>query len=350
MAKRERKESKGPEEPKKLLDEGKELLDKGDWAKAMKVLSQAVGLLDTTMDDDKERTAYAQTLIKMARADTRMGNFDSAKKHYEHALKIGKELDDAAIEAGAYRGLGYLHLINNELDEALDVLRHAQEEAKNAGDNALIGAISIEVGLVYHRKQDLTMAKAEYTKAIVFLGSTDKKSELIRAYTNLGDAHMRSGELEEAIDRCRQAMDLADAVGDLSMKGAAGTGVAECFAKMGEIAIAKDYLDKAIEVLADIGDNLLLAQAYIAYGMVCTLEEDYDCAQNWLDKGLELERSLGSSYGEGQALIEISNMHKAKGEMDEARTALEKAIECLKLAKHPLEVKRAEDLLRSLTR
>jgi tetratricopeptide (TPR) repeat protein len=284
----------------------------------------------------------------MARADTRMGNFESAWKHYEHALKLCRESGNLACEAKALRGIGYLHLIHNELDESLEVLNEALDKAKKVGDNTVRGTICIELGLVYHRKRDLDLAKSHYTQAIVFLGSTDRKSELIRAYCNIGDAHMRLGELEEAIDRCRQAMDLADAIGDLSMKGAAGTGVAECFAKMGEIDIAKDYLNKSIKVLEEIGDNLLLAQAYMAYGVTCTFDKDFDNAKTWFNKALELETALGSSYGEGQTLIEIANMHIAKGEKEEAKKALEKAIESLKLAKHPEEIKRAEDLLKTL--
>jgi tetratricopeptide (TPR) repeat protein len=336
-----------PKNAIELIEKASALIEKGEWTKAIELYKEAIGDVDKAVDSKEEKEIFAQALVQMADILTRMGKFEPAMEYFRHARDLYTGTDNKVGIIQALRGMGYIHMQNHEMDKAFDIFRQALSKAKDAKNMELIGTLTVDIGLTHHRQLDYNMAIIEYTKAIIALGSTQNTFQLVRAYNNMGDAHMQLGELEEALERCRQAMDLADTVGDPRMKGVV-IGMAECFARMGDTAIARDYLDKSLGTLERIQDRLLLTQAYTAYGLTCSLEDKHNEAKGWFHKAITMSREYALKLQEGRTLLEVANMYKRMDRTEDAKQAIDRAIRILQDCGHTEMVDKARSLKATL--
>lgn len=242
---------------------------------------------------------------------SRDNQWQAAADEVDSLISIDSTNLDLYIEQGQY-------LTNAE----------AWEEVVTSMDKALEINSSSADALTLRGSAHLKMAN--YTQAIEDLKSSldgeiaaamsdiDRRSNLIEAYYELGQAMYRLGEPQDAIDNFTEALTFAESDEDIS----------QILAERGFSYSELDEYDKA---LADINQALSLepnkAIAYSYRSYVYSYQEDYDSAIADADKAIELGSDLSASVRSAIFHAKASALRN-KGDYE---AALEAATESISL-------------------
>jgi len=163
-----------------LVTEGNQLLDRRNYAEAVRKYEQAVAIKPG--DEDLH--------YNLAIALAKSGKTEEAKKHYEEALQIFPDYGEAR------NNLGNLLMKENKLGEAIDQFREAVR--------ILPGNSSFHnnLGTAFGRQGNLTEAITEFKEAVKLTPA------YVEARVNLANASLAAGQVDEAITQLNEALRL----------------------------------------------------------------------------------------------------------------------------------------------
>jgi tetratricopeptide (TPR) repeat protein len=239
----------------------------------------------------------------------------------EHLIQPFRQLTARKDYEGAFSYLVAAGLINmnnlglvNDLESILQVLAQHQaalKEPSRAWVHKGLGNASIRLG--------------KYERAIEFY---EKALEIYRligdvqgegnALGNMGNASIRLGERDKSFGFYEKALEIYHRNGDASGEGKVLGNMGDTYADLGEYAKAISFYEKQLEIHRRIGyvlgeGNVLgnMGLAYLDLG-------EYRRAIGFYRKQLEITRRIGDAQGEGIALGNMGNAHTALGEYAKA--------------------------------
>jgi adenylate cyclase len=201
----------------------------------------------------------AQLLIQLARSEAVLGRFDDAHAHTTAAQQICTERGDLRNLATALRVTGSVHWYRAEFGEAARVLREGLVAAQRVGSSEEIGACLTNLAM-------LAKTQAEYDDAITYQRQAIDEFERARnatgralAYANLAGMQEEAGLLDEALETCLAAEQLADAIA-YPQALAAITDTRACVElKSGNYARAGELAEEASRRYGELGATPLVA-------------------------------------------------------------------------------------------
>jgi tetratricopeptide (TPR) repeat protein len=144
-----------------------------------------------------------------------MRNFEEARKTYEAALIIDKELEDIrgiAIDEGQ---LGTLALSQNNLQEATERYREALEIFQRLNEPESEAVLHHQLGMVYEEAQQWDSAEQAYREAARINESQGNLASAAQTWNQLAIANEGVGKFKEAEAWYRKAIEGAKSVGNL---------------------------------------------------------------------------------------------------------------------------------------
>jgi len=150
--------------------------------------------------------------------------------------------------------------------------------------------------------------------------------QLARAYNNIGDALIKLGRIDEAIECLEGAVDVGEEIGNLAAKGIGRTFLATCHARKGNLNRAMSLIDKAIGDLGAAHDKIGFIQAISTLGMLHSKVGRHDLALQEIAKAEEMAKKAELEGLRGEVLLEKARVLVAKGDVDFANVAYKQAI------------------------
>lgn len=155
-----------------------------------------------------------RTLFNISAAHHRMGDFDEALRWIERALPVSTEVSPNA-HALALSSMGHALLEQQRYDEAEQCYREAALEADQPGTEAVIRHnLAILLGRVGRFEE----AEREFSEAFPLYEKADHHIGVIDCHCNVAEMQLSRGELAEALDSARIALDLAQAHGSRKLE------------------------------------------------------------------------------------------------------------------------------------
>lgn len=182
--------------------------------RGMLVLARTKGLeaLDIfTALREEVFTAKANTAI--GSAESYLGNYPDAFRHFLAALKSFELVADTAGLINTYLELGAANDFNKNHEKALGFYNKALDLSLGTKESASIVYLYNNIGLSHARKGDLKEALKYFQKAELI----SRKPEYVKArfppLTNLGKLYMANGDNTKALEYLYEAMNLAKKLG-----------------------------------------------------------------------------------------------------------------------------------------
>lgn len=318
----------------------------------------AVQALDIAEEcgDDQALAAAHTTLALLAALD---GDRHANDAHYLRALDAAERADDPLQRCRIHANRGSRFLEEGSFAEALSELDHAVRLGELTGFSALLGLALNNRGEVHLCQGHLDDALADYQGAVRAYQRAGSRLVSL-PLSGLGDVYRERGELVRAQAAYREALELAEAHGDVQALVAALTGLAR--------TVASDDPEQAAGLAAQAlacGPGLWEVGALLAAGWVALARQELGEAGGLAAKALALAGSRGDRPGQAEALElaaqAADDPHATARALDEsaalwrevgsalglARTALARAR--LRTAGAPrAEIARAEAALRKL--
>jgi DNA-binding SARP family transcriptional activator/Tfp pilus assembly protein PilF len=200
-----------------------------------------------------------------------------ALAHFHAALALGHP-DTAAL----HEAIGDLHTLLGDYSAALA----SYETAAALGDPTTLAGVEHKLGIVYQRRGEWELAKSHLQAALSALGDSGPSSERARLYADLSLTIHHQGQTGQAVRLARQALELAEAAGDMRA----------------------------------------LVQAHNMLGILASSQSDPDTAHYHLKQSLALGEDLNDLSAQVAALNNLALVHRHSGETEQAIERTEAAL------------------------
>ncbi|MDD4307682.1 MAG: tetratricopeptide repeat protein [Thermoplasmata archaeon] len=294
----------------------------GDWDDALEYYGKVKALGEKYRDHLKVAEAYRIE----GHIYKRQSRWEDGLKAFEAGLRALEGTDSAAGVSDAHRGMGYIHWRMGDYERAKNNFETAMKFAEQSGDRVMVGLVHIEWGLVFSDLGNLEEAIGHYKESMAILEQAREYQQLSRAYNNLGDIYLQTKEWDSAIkyfELCRSA---AEKMNHLNMIGWSLFNSAEALSMSGRPQEAIPRCREAIDILEKLHDHVGVSAAYRNLGLAHTFLKDWNLAeQNFREAETRLDR-INSPFNTAHLHMEWGSMCAAKGDKKKAKIHLEKAV------------------------
>jgi tetratricopeptide (TPR) repeat protein len=189
-----------------------------------------------------------------------------------------------------------------ELEEASAALHAALDLATEDDDPLVLAQATNNLGAIANLRGRHEDALWHYRLAIPTLQRIGQRQRLANVYHNLGITFRDTGELEEADEHERRAIEYAteSAVPRLAAMGRVGR--AEIALLRGDAVLAETTARLVIEELQSLGDPLNEADAHRVVGTACAAQQRNDDALVAFSRALQIARQHGYALNEAESL------------------------------------------------
>jgi len=263
----------------------------------------------------------------LVRAGDRAGGLfanDEALALYESALERASHVDGLVDAGEILERMGDVHTLTGKLDDALDVLRGAQD--RSPPRPARLARLQRKVGLALMRKGAFAEALQALDEGIAALGDQEDV-ERARIGVQAGNVHSRCGNYPAARDALAKAVEIAERLGadGVAAEGLRYLGAAAFYT--GDFKGAEGLYRRCgpiyerlrdLEGTAAVHNNLWLLYARMAR---------WDEALAEYDAALALNERIGYRWGVALCHNNIGEAYVLRGDSQEAIESKQRALD-----------------------
>ena len=229
-----------------------------------------------------------------------MGAYAQALEAYSSALEIwlrrtGQERRVADID----RKIAGIHVDKGEYNVALDWLDRAQQRLGEEDSPELARVLLLAAGIAY-RRGEIQQALEQCQRARDIAERMGAMPELAHAYRLLGTIHTGAGDLRTAVTDYQTSLDLCARLGDLRQESMASNSLAAVYYYLGDLERAEAMYLHSLEIATRIGfvdqqatvaNNL--GELYLLQGRLDEAEAQFRrCLRTWQRTGFLLGVAL----------------------------------------------------------
>ena len=275
-----------------------------------------------------------EKLLRMADLEQSAANYESAIRTYRRVLE--GEVTPAE-KAQALKGVGSCLERIGRWNEALDVLRDAAQAAREAGDEAELGRITVKLGKIHLGRGEIDAALRCGEDATRLLDPETDPSSYGFALNLLGTVYNRQGNLERSASCFEQALGAFKGAGDIRSLSLAYNNLGLIYKERCDWSRSLEYLQVASSLQAIEGDYPERRAGLHNLGIVHFKMGHWRRARECFQESLQLSRGVNDPVGIVRALLGVAGVELAQRRYDAALDALEQALEICSGEQYPRE-------------
>ena len=287
--------------------------------------------------------AWRELVVLLApRADAGAASGDESLLYAEALMRSGEErqalaflrdvepslADDAsrALHRRAVNMIGVASFALGDLEAANAALSRALELASRDEDLLMMAQATNNLGAIANLQGRHEDALWQYRLALPMLQRLGQARLLAEGYHNMAITFRDVGELDEADEHERRAIDYAHDGIAPRVAAMGRTGRAEIALRRGDAPLAETTARLAIEELEPLGDPLNEADAHRVVGAACAAQQRYDDALDAFARALAIAREHAHALNEAETLRDRMDVRLRRGEralaLDDARASI----------------------------
>ncbi len=283
----------------------------------------------TTARATGHQPAEIEALSGLGHIHRLQNQYEQATDHYRQTLQLARTSGDHTIEQNALTGLGRIHLVQGQYEQAIDDFQQALRLARTTGNrpdgpDALVG-----LGHVYRRQGRQELASDHYRQALRLARATGHRSSELDALTGLGHIHRTQSRYEQATDHYRQALQLARTTGNRTMEQNALAGLGDIHRMQRRYKQATDDYQRLLDLAQQTGDRNWQFEAWQGLGRIQHTTGHPDAALTHHQHALALATKLGQLDDQARAHDGLAHAHHALRQYKQARTHWQHALDIL---------------------
>jgi DNA-binding SARP family transcriptional activator/KaiC/GvpD/RAD55 family RecA-like ATPase len=256
-------------------------------------------------------------------------------------------LRDPALAGPYFFRLGLTHSYLNDHEHAVAATERAIEEARRAGDEAVIGQALYVLSLTsYFRARPLDGVQ-QARQAVQALEAAGGREWLGLAYWMLGLHSLQLGQFDDALDAERRVAEIADSIADARLQSFAAFSTGWIHATLGRWDRATEAGRRAVDVARDPVAELG-AQSYLGYSYVG--KGDVETGRPLLERALDGYWRLGLRLPAARVIGFLGEAHARIGDLERARELATESLALNREVMHPWGIGYAQRLLGQIAR
>jgi DNA-binding SARP family transcriptional activator/tetratricopeptide (TPR) repeat protein len=233
-------------------------------------------------------------------------HLDAWQRTHTVALAAARDSGDTYGEAAMLRGLAQVSLYQDRYDESAEGFSRSRRMFRDLGDTRAEATSICGLGAVSQFRGRHAQALGHFRHALaMFLAAGDQPGEAF-ARQAIGRACLRSGDLAGASESLRQAMRLAQELGDAHREG--------CVCQqMGHLHQAMSFHRHALDIFESLGDRHCGAYALQSLAGLQAARGELAPASAGLERSLVVFQELGDRSGEASTTQMLGELHRSAG-------------------------------------
>jgi CHAT domain-containing protein/Tfp pilus assembly protein PilF len=271
------------------------LRESGDYSEGLAFLRQAAAYYDKAhAGPSVEKMSVSQALGITYFYE---GNFRRALASLEKALKIARELHQREGIIPALNSMGEVFRAQGQPERALGFYQRARKEV---GDDSKwnMAFIFNNIGAAYEAMGETARAIEFLNRARVVAQKVKFQPRVASAFAELGNIHLRAGEIEGAERSFKESVALSEQLHDRSNEARARLGLANVARAKSNFAEALEQAGKAAEIYRALEEHDSVARAQTLNGQCLrSLGKDKDAGLAFEEAIAEIEHVRGQLAG-----------------------------------------------------
>jgi tetratricopeptide (TPR) repeat protein len=258
----------------------------------------------------------------------RMGDWETARKTYERALEVRRNLGDRYGELVVPNSLANLLRRGDQpLPEAMQLYQQAERIAIELQEEESRHEVLLGMGIAYYSLGAFTQAIHCLEEVLLFAQKTQNLTLEASAWHNLGSIAWTQGRLEKAQDHFQKALTFERTKQDWHGEAETLNSLGLIEEAWGDWQAARSQYEQSLEIFQRAGDLYGQVQVLVNLGNLAWLSEDLAASFSLHQQALSIATDLGDVKLEGQVLTGLGDTFRAQGQYPEAEQALQDAIQ-----------------------
>lgn len=258
----------------------------------------------------------------------RLGQYDPARQHLEHALDLARgSAASRELEGKVLNVLGLLHWDLGEFDEAKARFAEGAEIAEDLGDRRMAGVLLNNLSLVYDELGDYGVSLEQYHKALDYYEDADFPRGKGDTLGNIGGVHLLLGRFQEALDYYLRALEISESLDSAVSMSQDHGNIGLSLLGLGRIDEAMRHLERAAKLAEGAGMRQDQAYWLRARGNASQRIGRYDLALKQLRSALDIYEQIDSRTERVEALHDMGRLYFLLGDTESAGQHFTEALE-----------------------
>ena len=252
-----------------------------------------------------------------------IGQWDRAQEALERALALATEVDERGAKVPMILdSLGELHMLRGDLDQAKDYLTRAVALATENGNKWYAAQALRTLGRCLLVIEDPSNALAKAREALALAESIGDRQAICESRLIAAEAHLSTGELEECSRELQRVSDATtDSPTDLAFTGEAHRLNGMLNMARNDAASAAQHFGSSVSIFDMLGDRYRAARAHLELGRAyATILPER--AGEHLSRALNTFRELGARLDLSRADEELRDLSRSTPERIQEQSAL----------------------------
>ena len=256
----------------------------------------------------------------------RLGHFDVAKPHLEHALQLERAAHDRLAEGKTLNTLGLLEWDQGQYKPAMTLFRRAGAIAREIGDRKLEGSSLNNLSLVHDELGDYDTSLQQYQRVLELYKDADFPRGVGDTLGNIGGVHLILGQFKEALGYYQQALAISQQLKSKAAMSQDHGNIALCLLGLGDVDTALSHLDRSIELAQQTGMQQDQAYWKREKGNALLQKGSYDQALASHRAALAIYEKLGAQAELLETLHDSGRLHLLLGDHASAEQDFRRAL------------------------
>ena len=299
---------------------------------AAKHLWEALSRIDqhhsgTTSEEIDERVHVTDVVRSLARAETRLGNYEVSIKLWRRALSDAETTGDKPNVAGTHRQMGLSLFWADRLEEAQEAFQKGLAVARSAGAELMIARIDLASSLCYQQAGQGSEARQAAEESLQIAKKHGDVPLLARAHSSLARLHLWQGAYDQVRHHSDEALPLAEECGDPGVVFWSHWAIGVMEGMRGNTREIADRTKELSVIAEKVGSPVLrLWTAELAIEHAYCFG-DWDAGIKHGESAINLARSLHQRTLLPRLLVWLSLIYIGRGDIERAKELTDEAWE-----------------------
>jgi class 3 adenylate cyclase/tetratricopeptide (TPR) repeat protein len=278
-----------------------------------------------------EGGSRVDVLLKLGKVLELVGEWSRAEKFVTEALGIAETLGDRLACAGCETALAEVARKQGRFDEAVERLDRAARDFGTLRDDAGLGRVLHLAGTVAAQRGDYAKATGNYEASLAIRERLGDKASMAGLLSNLGIVVEYQGDLDAARRYHERALVLRTETGDRWAIAVSTNNLGVVLAMQKCFDEARPLLERSMQLSREVGDGWLVAIGHNSLGNTTRGLGGYEAARSHYRDSLRAYRDFGDKWAMAILLEDIGMLAALEGDVAAALT-LEGAADALRIA------------------
>jgi tetratricopeptide (TPR) repeat protein len=250
------------------------------------------------------------------------GDFASAKRHYDKALAKHRETEDVLGQSIVRANLGFLALLQANLDDAQAQYEDGRRLADGAANKSLVAIALTGLGEVAVRRGDLAAARLRHDEALALRARIGEEKSAGESRLLLAALTLEEGRAQDAEAQLRPLPDVFRKGGSPEYEAWARAFLARALVATGNVSAARAEVRRARALTGAVIPPEIRFVVAVTDGRVQAAAGDAAGASKSLEATAAAARSAGLKAYELEARLALAEVELRSGRADAGRARL----------------------------